>query len=81
MTLHVRPYRDVPRLLYFIIHMKGEVLRTSIADVHNMSVENVLRTSVGDVSWSYMQDHTGMFIEHPSEMSLGRPRDIILPSG
>ena len=68
-------------MLYFIIQVKGEVLRTSIADVHKMSVENVLRTSVGDVPWSYMQDHTGMFIEHPSETSLGRPWDIILPSG
>ena len=42
-------------------------------DVLVTSAGHVLKTSTGDVPWRYIEDHMGTFI--------GRPQDVILPSG
>ena len=44
-SLHVGPYRDVSRILNF--------------GVLNVRVGDVLRMSVEDVTWCYIQDHMG----------------------
>ena len=58
LTLHIGQYGDVLRMLHW------EVLRTSSF--------SFLRTSVGNISWHYIENHLGT--------SSGRPRDVILSS-
>ena len=47
-----------------------------------MSVEDVLRTLVGDVPWRYLEDNRATSIGRLLGKSSGLPpRDVILPSG
>ena len=67
LALHIGQYGDVPRML------RWYVLRTL--------VEDVLRTSIGDIPWRYIEDHMGTSIGRLLMTPSGRPRDVILPSG
>ena len=55
----------------------GRYIGTSYFNGLRTSVEDVLRVSVGDVPWRYIEDHIGTFIGR----LLGRRQDAILPSG
>ena len=65
LMLNIRPHRDV------LITSAGGVLKTSVGDVlrtlhwdiFTTPSFNVLRTSVGDAPWRYMEDHMGKSIE------------------
>ena len=55
------------------IRQYGDILRTSYF--------NVLRASVEDIPWRYIEDHMGTSIGRLFWTSPGRPLDVILPSG
>ena len=48
---------------------------------HLTLVEEVLRTSVGNVPWRYIEDHVEMSVGRRLETSSGRPRDVIVQGG
>ena len=45
------------------------------------SVKNILRASIWDVPWGYIEDHTGTCTELLLGTSSGSPWGVILPSG
>ena len=54
-----------------------------LKDVNDLkaSVKNVLRASVWDVPWGYIEDHMGTSTERLLGTSSGSPWDVILPIG
>ena len=59
----------------------GRCTATSYFKVLRTLVVDVLRTSVGDVPWCYIEDHMGTSIGRFLETSSIRPQDVSLPSG
>ena len=74
MVLHIGQYGNVLRTLHL------DVLRMSYLNVLSAPVEDVLRTSVGDFHWHYIENSMGTSIRRLLgifKMSSGRPRDVI----
>ena len=66
LVLHIEQYGDVLRTLLW------DVLGTPYFNVLRMLVEDVLRSSVGDFSWRYIEDHIGTSVELLFRKSSGR---------
>ena len=58
-----------------------DVLRMSYFKILRAFVEDILRTSVRNVPWLYIQKHMGTLIGCLLRTCSGCPWDIILPSG
>ena len=66
-TLDMGKYGNVLRTLHSDAH------KTSHFNVLRSSVEGILRTLVGDVTWRYIEDHIGTF--------MGRLLGVFLSTG
>ena len=73
MALHIGQYWDVLRAL------QEAVLKKSCFNVLGTSVQEILRTSLGNVPWHYIEDDIGTSVEHLLGTSLGRLWDVVFP--